>query len=61
MLKKFRKRNRSVDLYRKRNIEIEEERNMELKMIRQSIEENNAIQKQKLEVLRQALIKEGKL
>lgn len=62
MLKnKIRKRNKPIDLYRKKNIEIEEERNMELKMIRQSIQENNIIQKQKLEVLRQALSQEGKL
>lgn len=60
MLKnKIRKRNKPIDLYRKKNIEIEEERNMELKMIRQSIQENNIIQK--LEVLRQALSQEGKL
>ncbi|KYN38795.1 hypothetical protein ALC56_06794 [Trachymyrmex septentrionalis] len=54
--KKFRKRNKPIDNYRKRYMEIEEERIKELRKIREAIEKNNIIQKERVEILKQYLL-----
>jgi len=58
--KKFRKRNKPIDNYRKRYMEIEEEQIKELRKIREAIEKNNIIQKERVEILKQySLIQRG--
>jgi len=60
--KKFRKRNKPIDNYRKRYMEIEEEQIKELRKIREAIEKNNIIQKERVEILKQySLIQRGNL
>ncbi|XP_012057134.1 PREDICTED: protein PFC0760c-like [Atta cephalotes] len=60
--KKFRKRNKPIDNYRKRYMEIEEEQIKELRKIREAIEKNNKIQKERVEILKQySLIQRGNL
>ncbi|KYN27220.1 hypothetical protein ALC57_03564 [Trachymyrmex cornetzi] len=54
--KNFRKRNKPIDNYRKRYMEIEEERIKELRKLREAIEKNNTIQKERVEILKQYLL-----
>ncbi|KYM99393.1 hypothetical protein ALC62_09896, partial [Cyphomyrmex costatus] len=54
------KRKTPINSYRKKCIEVEEERNNDLKRLIEAVENNNAIQKQKLEVLRQYLSSQEK-
>lgn len=55
------KRNKPIDNYRKKYINMEEDRIKELRKLREAVENNNTIQKEKLEMLKQyLLIQQGK-
>ncbi|XP_025267850.1 uncharacterized protein LOC112639121, partial [Camponotus floridanus] len=56
------KRNKPIDNYRKKCIDIEEDRIKELRKLREAVENNNTIQREKLEMLKQyLLIQQGNL